>query len=102
MVSGLRHPEPKVPMTPLAALLLAATLSAGPSAPAPRPYQDDAKAIQGKWEVVLVILHGQNLPSGYTLEVEGDQFSIKGPDGTIDGRLRLDGTAHPKALELRS
>jgi uncharacterized protein (TIGR03067 family) len=86
-------------MTPLATLLYAAALAAGPKAPAPRLYQDDAMAIQGKWLVVGLWQFGREEPTPvkFVFQFKGDQLTIA--DAT-PYRFRLASTTHPRGMDL--
>lgn len=75
----LPHSPYEAPTTipPLTTLLCAAALAAGPHAPAPRPYQDDTLAIQGKWRIV------QAMEDGVPLRDFKGEFVFNGGKVTI-------------------
>src|SRR5262245_40276481 len=83
-------------------LLLLAPADAGPPAPRKAEAADLAR-LQGAWEVVRLQVGKKAsalLALEWTLDVQGDRWTMKHPDGTGTGKVRLDLAGRPPRMDL--
>jgi uncharacterized protein (TIGR03067 family) len=81
-------------------------VAAGLLTAAQAPPGDAKKAldqIQGTWTVVMAEADGKPLPAEQTkdlkLVVQGDKYTFKTPDHTIEGTYKLDPAKKPKTID---
>jgi len=70
----------------------------------PKKVNEEAKAMEGTWELVSAELGGQKLPGEVTktltLVLAGEKYTVKSPGPDDTGTVRLDPAKQPKELDV--